>query len=104
MAFWKRKRSESSRSQVRSLIVAFFLVRKINSKKVVFDSKMQSAQHRVNSARGAFNRAMNKLRNWEGKVQRLCTIKHCGSGKNAGIFIIMIIIIILLQCVLAVLE
>ena len=81
---------------------------KINSKKVVFDraiGKLRSAQHRVNRAIGAFNRAMNKLRSWEGKVRKLCRIKHCGSGEHTSIiFIIMIIIIILLQCALAVLE
>ena len=57
---------------------------KVNSKKVVFDraiGKLQSAQHRVNSARGAFNRAINKLQSWEGKVRRLCRIKHCSSGE-----------------------
>ena len=95
----------SSRAATRAIDNA---KRKINSKKVVFDraiGKLRSAQHRVNRARGAFNRAMNKLQSWERKVQRLCRIKHCGSGEHASIiFIIMIIIIILLQCALAVLE
>ena len=58
--------------------------RKVNSKKAVFNRaihKLHRAQHRVNSARGAFDRAIGKLRSWEGKVRRLCRMRHCGSSK-----------------------
>ena len=77
----QRGLQSSSRAATRAIDNA---KRKVNSKKVVFKraiGKLQSAQHRVNQARGAFNRAMDKLRSWEGKVRRLCTIKHCGSSK-----------------------
>ena len=46
----------------------------------------------MNRARGAFNRALNKLRSRERKVRRLCRIKHCGSGEHAVIVTNIIII------------
>ena len=63
----------------------------INSKKVYFDramDKLRNAQRRISNARGAFNRAMDKLRSWENKVNRLCRIRHCGSGGKCSIIMI----------------
>ena len=58
--------------------------RKVNSKKAAFDraiGKLSSAQSRVDSAKGAFDRAINTLRGWQRKVQNMCSIRSCGSGK-----------------------
>ena len=71
-----------SHSAKKATAVIKVAIRKVNSKKAVFNraiARLERARRKVNAAKHKFHRAANKVRDTQIRLHRKCRIRSCGS-------------------------